>query len=146
MPNSPFQIILDMLNRRQVWGSDWSRKASKCGDSLVTSCRSCFPVRGTTRNGGVKGSTRNGCHDPKYPSVRRLRMVREDTGAPDEDATSAWMVTDEAVGCTHVFLRMWRSSRRQICRGRPEPGLRVKDISRIHWSQYLLSTQSEWPN
>ncbi|GFT27623.1 uncharacterized protein TNCV_3570041 [Trichonephila clavipes] len=29
---------------------------------------------------GVKGSTRNGRLDPKYPSARRLRMVREDTG------------------------------------------------------------------
>ncbi|GFX86736.1 uncharacterized protein TNCV_1409331 [Trichonephila clavipes] len=27
---------------------------------------------------GVKDSTRNGCHDPKFPSARRLRMVRED--------------------------------------------------------------------
>ncbi|GFU67613.1 uncharacterized protein TNCV_1643621 [Trichonephila clavipes] len=24
---------------------------------------------------GVKGSTRNGCHDPKYPSARHIRMV-----------------------------------------------------------------------
>ncbi|GFT52933.1 uncharacterized protein TNCV_1460341 [Trichonephila clavipes] len=24
---------------------------------------------------GVKGSTRNGCRDPKYPSARRLHMV-----------------------------------------------------------------------
>ncbi|GFU08937.1 uncharacterized protein TNCV_1318151 [Trichonephila clavipes] len=31
---------------------------------------------------GVKGSTRNGRHDPKCPSDRHLRMVREDTGAP----------------------------------------------------------------
>ncbi|GFX81156.1 uncharacterized protein TNCV_1911481 [Trichonephila clavipes] len=30
---------------------------------------------------GVKGSTRNGCLDPKCPSARRLRMVREDTWA-----------------------------------------------------------------
>ncbi|GFT53786.1 uncharacterized protein TNCV_741261 [Trichonephila clavipes] len=28
---------------------------------------------------GVKGSTRNGRCDPKCPSARRLRMVREDT-------------------------------------------------------------------
>ncbi|GFS47166.1 uncharacterized protein TNCV_2053371 [Trichonephila clavipes] len=37
----------------------------------------------------VKGSTRNGHHKPKCPSVRRLRMVREDTGVPNEDATCA---------------------------------------------------------
>ncbi|GFT75814.1 uncharacterized protein TNCV_851201 [Trichonephila clavipes] len=37
----------------------------------------------------VKGSTRNGRRDPKCPSARRLRMVREDTGAPNEGATCA---------------------------------------------------------
>ncbi|GFX59797.1 uncharacterized protein TNCV_1778361 [Trichonephila clavipes] len=78
-------------------------------------------------------------------SARRLRMVREDTGAPYEGATCAWMVTDEAVGCTRAFLTMWRSSQRLICRGRPEPGLRVNYISRIHWFQHL-TTQSERPN
>ncbi|GFX70203.1 uncharacterized protein TNCV_4616411 [Trichonephila clavipes] len=41
---------------------------------------------------------------------------------------------------------MWRSSQRLVCRGRPEPGLRVNDISRIHWSQHLLTTLSEWHN
>ncbi|GFV79767.1 uncharacterized protein TNCV_1725921 [Trichonephila clavipes] len=62
----------------------------------------------------VKGSTRNGCYDPKFPSARRLRMVREDTEAPNEDATCAWMATDETVGCSHAFLIMWRSSRRLL--------------------------------
>ncbi|GFW26797.1 uncharacterized protein TNCV_3623331 [Trichonephila clavipes] len=33
---------------------------------------------------GVKGSTRNGRRDPKCPSARRLHMVREDTGVPNE--------------------------------------------------------------
>ncbi|GFW88427.1 uncharacterized protein TNCV_3551971 [Trichonephila clavipes] len=42
-------------------------------------------VCGTTASGGVdgcavKGSTRNVRRDPKCPSARRLRMVREDTG------------------------------------------------------------------
>ncbi|GFS83399.1 histone-lysine N-methyltransferase SETMAR [Trichonephila clavipes] len=40
---------------------------------------------------GVKGSTRNGRHDPKCPSARRLRMVQEDTSASSEGATYAWM-------------------------------------------------------
>ncbi|GFY22076.1 transposable element Tcb2 transposase [Trichonephila clavipes] len=47
----------------------------------------------------AKGSTSYGCCDPKCPSARRLRIVREDTGAPNEGATCAWMVTNEAVGC-----------------------------------------------
>ncbi|GFV58781.1 uncharacterized protein TNCV_3731191 [Trichonephila clavipes] len=70
-------------------------------------------------------------------------MVREDAGAPSVGVTCAWMVADEAVGCTCAFLTMWRSSRRLVCGGRPELGLRVNDISRIHWSQHLLTTQSE---
>ncbi|GFW52192.1 uncharacterized protein TNCV_2426391 [Trichonephila clavipes] len=64
----------------------------------------------------IKGSTRHGRHDPIRPSARRLRMVREDTGAPSAGATCAWMAADEAVGCTRAFLTMWRSSRRLVCR------------------------------
>ncbi|GFX10562.1 uncharacterized protein TNCV_2583831 [Trichonephila clavipes] len=95
---------------------------------------------------GVKRSTRNGRHDSKCPSARCLRMVREDTGAPNEGATCASMADDEAVDCTRAFLTMWRSSRRLVCRECPEPGVRVNDISWIHWSQHLLTTQSERPN
>ncbi|GFW70963.1 uncharacterized protein TNCV_190541 [Trichonephila clavipes] len=95
---------------------------------------------------GVKGSTRNGCQDPKCHSTTRLRIVREDTGAPNESTTCAWLVADEAFGCTRAFLTMWRSSRRLVCREHPEPGLHVNDISRIHWPQYLLKTHSERQN
>ncbi|GFV84575.1 uncharacterized protein TNCV_2481891 [Trichonephila clavipes] len=72
------------------------------------------------------------CRDPKCPSTRRLRMVREDTVAPNEGATCAWMAAYEEVGCRRAFLTMWWSSRRLVCQGRPETGLRVNDISRIH--------------
>ncbi|GFY41565.1 uncharacterized protein TNIN_378931 [Trichonephila inaurata madagascariensis] len=95
---------------------------------------------------GVKGSTRNGHRDLNCLSVSCLRMVRVDTGAPSEGVTCAWMVAEEAVGCTRAFLTMWQSSRRLVYRGRPQPGLRVNDISWIHWSQHLLTTQSERPN
>ncbi|GFW74122.1 hypothetical protein TNCV_4176671 [Trichonephila clavipes] len=44
---------------------------------------------------------------------------------PSGGATCAWMAADEVVGCTRAFLTMWRSSRRLVCRGLPEPGLRV---------------------
>ncbi|GFV45311.1 uncharacterized protein TNCV_2037641 [Trichonephila clavipes] len=78
--------------------------------------------------------------------ARRLRLVREDTGTPNEGATCAWMVVDEAVGFTRAFLMIWWSSRRLVCRGCPEPGLGVNDILRIHWFQHLLTTRSERPN
>ncbi|GFX08258.1 uncharacterized protein TNCV_3267481 [Trichonephila clavipes] len=45
---------------------------------------------------GVNCSTRNGRRDPKCPSARHLRVVRENTGA--------LMAADEAVGCTRAFL------------------------------------------
>ncbi|GFX96907.1 uncharacterized protein TNCV_1996391 [Trichonephila clavipes] len=56
------------------------------------------------------------------------------------------MVANEAVSCTRASLTMWWSSRRLVCHGRPEPGLRVNVIPRIHWSQHLLITQSERSN
>ncbi|GFS61744.1 uncharacterized protein TNCV_2169651 [Trichonephila clavipes] len=140
MPNSPSEMIPDMSDWRQIWGSDRPRKGSESAET------SSFLVRGTTSNGGLKGSTRNGRCDPKSPSSSHIRMVREDAGAPNEDATCAWMAADEAEGCTRAFLMMWRCSRRLACGRRLEPGLRVNDISRIHWSQHLLTTQSKRPN
>ncbi|GFY20792.1 uncharacterized protein TNCV_1120261 [Trichonephila clavipes] len=134
-----------MLDWRQIWGSgqetvETGRRQS-C-DILASN----FLVRGTTPNGGVKGNTSNGRRDPENPSARHLRMVREDTGAPNKGATCSWMAANEAVGCTCAFLTMWWSSRRLVYRGHPEPGFRVNDISRIHWPQHLLTTQSERPN
>ncbi|GFW49002.1 uncharacterized protein TNCV_3902001 [Trichonephila clavipes] len=82
----------------------------------------------------------------KCPSARHLRVVREDSVAPRVGATCNWMAADEADSCTRAFLTMWRSSQRLVFRGRPDPGFCVNDISRINWSQHLLTTQPEWPN
>ncbi|GFW10634.1 uncharacterized protein TNCV_4917531 [Trichonephila clavipes] len=95
---------------------------------------------------GVNSSTRNGNHDPTCPSARCLRLVREDAVTPSEGATCASMAADEAVGCTRAFLTMWLSSQRLVCRERHETGLRINNISQIHWSQHILITQSERPN
>ncbi|GFS96637.1 uncharacterized protein TNCV_3944151 [Trichonephila clavipes] len=94
---------------------------------------------------GVKARTRNGHRDPKCPSARRLRMVREDTGVSNEVRYPCWVAADEVIGCKRAFFTMWQS-RRLVCRGHPEPGLHVNDISWIPWSQHLLTTQSERPN
>ncbi|GFV82039.1 uncharacterized protein TNCV_3152371 [Trichonephila clavipes] len=94
----------------------------------------------------VKGSTRNDHRDYKCTSAKRLRMVREDTGAPSEGSTFTWIATDDAVSCTRAFRTMWRCFQRLVNRGCPEPDLRVNDIYLIHWSQYLHTTQSEWLN
>ncbi|GFX45401.1 uncharacterized protein TNCV_1026611 [Trichonephila clavipes] len=116
---------------------------SRC--SPISSC--VAPLQTVASMGGCQGSTRNGRRDPKCSSAKRLRMVREDTGASSEGATCAWIAGDESFfGYTRAFFTMWWSSRRLVCRGCPEPGLRVNAISQIHWSQHLLTIQSEWPN
>ncbi|GFX81559.1 histone acetyltransferase p300 [Trichonephila clavipes] len=73
--------------------------------SPVSSCAGHHSKR-RRRWVAVNGSTRNGRRDPKCPSARCIHMIREDTGAPNECATCAWMVADEAVGCTRAFLTM----------------------------------------
>ncbi|GFT75084.1 uncharacterized protein TNCV_2244631 [Trichonephila clavipes] len=73
-------------------------------------------------------------------------MVREDTGAPNDSGTCAWMAADEAVGCTRALLTMAVFSTTGLLRASSDPDLRVNDISRIHRSQNLLTTQSEWLN
>ncbi|GFW81870.1 uncharacterized protein TNCV_2885441 [Trichonephila clavipes] len=64
---------------------------------------------------GVKGRAGKGCRDPKCSSARHLRMVRKNTGAPNEGATCVWMEANEAVGCVRAFLTMWWSFRRLLC-------------------------------
>ncbi|GFW42890.1 uncharacterized protein TNCV_734231 [Trichonephila clavipes] len=73
--------------------------------NLVSTCAA--PLQTEASMGGVKNSSTSGRRDPKCPSVRRLHMVRKDTGIPNEGATCAWMAADEAVGCTWAFLTMW---------------------------------------
>ncbi|GFW01003.1 uncharacterized protein TNCV_1762411 [Trichonephila clavipes] len=55
---------------------------------------------------GIKGSIRNWRRDLKCPSARRLRMVREDAGAPNKGATCAWIAGDEAVGIPYNVLAL----------------------------------------
>ncbi|GFW74583.1 uncharacterized protein TNCV_114341 [Trichonephila clavipes] len=100
---------------------DWPLKTIWFHSAAVQSPSAWYHCKRRHRWAGVKGSTRNGRRVPKYPSARRLRMVREDIGTPSEGSTCAWMEADEAVGCTRAFLTMWWSSRQLICRGHPEP-------------------------
>ncbi|GFV63608.1 uncharacterized protein TNCV_626031 [Trichonephila clavipes] len=66
------------------------------------------------RRVGVKAAHVMSATIPNVLRPGRLRMVREDTGTPNEGATCAWMAADEAVGCTRAFLTIWRSSQRLI--------------------------------
>ncbi|GFX11085.1 uncharacterized protein TNCV_4503001 [Trichonephila clavipes] len=165
MPNSPSQMSPNMLDWRQIWGSDRPMKGSNSVDTILchpsriesgfSAKDDLFPFRCSQfsrarqhskqrrRWLNVKDSTLNGHRDDTYPSARCRRMVREDIGTPNEGATCAWEVADEAVGCTRAFLTMWWSSRRLVYQGRPETGLHVNNISRIHWSQTLLTAQLE---
>ncbi|GFV63899.1 hypothetical protein TNCV_3787721 [Trichonephila clavipes] len=61
----------------------------------VSSCAA--PLQTEASMGGrLKSSTRNERRNPKCPSARRLRMVREDTEAPNEGATYVKMAV-----CVH---------------------------------------------
>ncbi|GFX54482.1 uncharacterized protein TNCV_1586671 [Trichonephila clavipes] len=96
---------LDILTRTRLLSLlrlnlDSSQKTIWFYSAAVQFPRARHPSKWSHRWVGVKGNTRNGCHDPKCFSARRFRMVREDTGAPREGATFAWMAADEAVGCT----------------------------------------------
>ncbi|GFW15865.1 uncharacterized protein TNCV_4431391 [Trichonephila clavipes] len=101
------------------WKLDSSLKTTWFHSTVVQFLRVWHHSKRRLRWMGVKRSTRNGHHDPKCPSAKRLRIVREDTWAYSEDATSNWMAAYEAVGCTCAFLT--------VCRGCPGPGLRVND-------------------
>ncbi|GFT25605.1 hypothetical protein TNCV_1965251 [Trichonephila clavipes] len=75
-------------------GTDWSPHNSK------------VPSRFVTRNFYDKALVHQ---TSRHIMSTHLRMAQEDTGAPNEGATCAWMAADEAVGCTSAFHMMWRS-------------------------------------
>ncbi|GFW58503.1 transposable element Tcb1 transposase [Trichonephila clavipes] len=75
-----------------------------------------------------QGSTRNGRCDPKCPSARCFRMVREDTWVPSEGASCAWMAADEA--------NHWEDGGRPQC---DKCGCRVRNCSQHRsrlWRQF----------
>ncbi|GFV73404.1 uncharacterized protein TNCV_3389201 [Trichonephila clavipes] len=113
--------------------------------------QSSFLVRCTTPNGGVDGWASRAAHVmgaviPNVLQPSAFVWFEKTQGAPSEGATCAWIAADEEVGCSRAFLMKWRSSQRLVCQGYPEPGLCVNNISRILWSQHLLTTQSQRPN
>ncbi|GFY07337.1 hypothetical protein TNCV_5085231 [Trichonephila clavipes] len=63
-------------------------------------------------------------------------MVRENTGAPSEGATCAWMAADEAVGCTRAFLTMWRWKDQPDTTGSPIDRSLNKKNCPIHLPRY----------
>ncbi|GFV06261.1 hypothetical protein TNCV_4589201 [Trichonephila clavipes] len=83
---------------------------------------------------GVKGAhLHTGRHDPKCPSARRLRTVREDTRAPVKvPPVLAWRPMKQLAVGVH-FLRCGGLLDDWSVKGVLEPGLRVNNISRIHW-------------
>ncbi|GFV76720.1 uncharacterized protein TNCV_4729401 [Trichonephila clavipes] len=92
--------LSSLLNRNLSLKTTW----------FYSTAHLCFLLRGTTPNEGVHGWASKAARvmgaDPKCPSTRRLRMVREDTGAPSEGATCSRIAADEVVGSTRAFLTM----------------------------------------
>ncbi|GFW76336.1 uncharacterized protein TNCV_1581151 [Trichonephila clavipes] len=100
--------------------------------------QSSFLMRGTTSNGGIDGWVSREAHlmGAAIPNVLQpgAFVWFEKTQGPPVKVYLCWMAANEAVGCTHEFLTILQSSRRLVCHGRLVPGLRVNDISGIHWS------------
>ncbi|GFY23269.1 uncharacterized protein TNCV_3939651 [Trichonephila clavipes] len=92
---------------------------------------------------GVIISTRNGRRVNRCPSARRFAMIRKDTVVCSEGATCVWTVSNEAVGSSRACHKIRWPSRRLVCRGCPEPGRRVNEVSSVHWFQNLLAVKSE---
>ncbi|GFU58386.1 uncharacterized protein TNCV_57981 [Trichonephila clavipes] len=117
--------------------------------SLKTTCLHFtvvqFPeVGGTTSNRGVDGRALKATHVMGATITNVLQPGSFVWFEKEQELLVK--AADETVSCTGAFFMMWWSSRRLVCRGRPEPGFRVDDISRIHWSQNLPATQPERPN
>ncbi|GFW82691.1 uncharacterized protein TNCV_3492631 [Trichonephila clavipes] len=94
---------------------------------------------------GVKGRTRNGCHDTKISFGQAVCGGSRRHGAPSKGATCIWTAVNEAVGYTLYSLAIFVSYDVAVCRGRPEPGRLVNDVSSVHWFQHLLTVKSERP-
>ncbi|GFX43418.1 hypothetical protein TNCV_4874381 [Trichonephila clavipes] len=63
MPNSPSQMIPDMLYWRQIWGSGRPRKGGNSAETVLRHpCCSNFLVRGLNLNGGVGGWASRAAH------------------------------------------------------------------------------------
>ncbi|GFV80193.1 hypothetical protein TNCV_1477551 [Trichonephila clavipes] len=62
--------------------------------------------------------------------ARRIRMVREDTGAPNEGATCVSMAADEVVGCFLRFSNLVQSKH-------PEMLIRRKCLSMDEMTNFL---------
>ncbi|GFW86809.1 uncharacterized protein TNCV_2809641 [Trichonephila clavipes] len=70
-----------------ILNPDSSLKTTRFHSTAVQLPRAWHHSKRRHRWVGVKGNTRNGRRDGKCHSARRLRMVREDTGASSEGAT-----------------------------------------------------------
>ncbi|GFV25465.1 hypothetical protein TNCV_1147351 [Trichonephila clavipes] len=80
-----------------------------------------------------------------YTETRHLAIVRSDTEARSKGDACVWMADHVTVGAMHVCRMMLRSSRPLVCRGQPEPGHHVTNLSLGHCFQHLLKVKSEYP-
>ncbi|GFW20762.1 uncharacterized protein TNCV_1049831 [Trichonephila clavipes] len=82
------------------------------------------------------------CHcKAKRPSSIPLQSSFLVRGNPPNGRDDGW-----ASRAAHLMGVAIPNVLQLVCLGHPEPGLHVNDISRIHWSQHLLTTQSKRPN
>ncbi|GFU92075.1 uncharacterized protein TNCV_1659071 [Trichonephila clavipes] len=138
------------LPSHQLWGRCVTVNKRLLGSFPL---QSSFLVCSTTANGGVDGWVSRAVHVmgtaiPNVPQSGAFIWF-EKTQEPLVKVLPdpGWRPMKQLAVRVH-FLRcgsllVCRQTGLSRC---PEPGLRLNDISRIHWSQYLLPTQSERPN
>ncbi|GFX15925.1 hypothetical protein TNCV_522321 [Trichonephila clavipes] len=90
---------------------------------------------------GIKGIAHNGHRDPKCPSASAFVWFEKTQGPLVKVLTvPEWRPMKQLAVRVH-FLRYGG-----LLDDWTEPGPRVNGIFRIHWSQHILTTQSERPN
>ncbi|GFT09755.1 DNA-directed RNA polymerase subunit [Trichonephila clavipes] len=97
---------------------------SRCMSGNTCGCRMSWTYRwaimvprNSTRSNRVMYGMASYTNTPAVRTVCQpgaFELVRKDTRAPTEGATSAWMASDEPVGCTRAFFTMSLSSGRQF--------------------------------
>ncbi|GFW43173.1 hypothetical protein TNCV_1349371 [Trichonephila clavipes] len=108
----PFGSIFaqSVLSGALLYGRNMLTKFIVCrssiyGDVMIQFLRARHHSKPRHRWVGVKGRTHNGRRDPKCPTARRFRLVREDTDVSNERCC-ACMEADEARVAVRVhFLR-----------------------------------------
>ncbi|GFX44040.1 hypothetical protein TNCV_4118361 [Trichonephila clavipes] len=112
---SIFAVTLSLV-RSNLWdaqlafpnGARYARLETNLG---IDQAKKGLLVQDTTPNGGVYGWVSKAAHVTNVLQTGAFVWFKKTQVKTSDGAICAWMMADEAVGCTRVFLTMWWSSR-----------------------------------